>query len=514
MLSLRGTTPACGTHDGCAHGGERAPRQTLDASQAHPRSRIYLAALSYSDSQYRWTPSAAELSFLDALDVIIVPIREDQTPELAQLKATFKHASGNGLVYERFCVARFLGVQHVMEARRPRCHRRAGPSQAGLTPVHARPSFRSQVHGLPWALTFDTDLAVHHNAFAAFRYIQDADAMWTFGSWFALYSLERIRSLNAYILDFFQGGPHRVAANFVAFGFSVQKKHNAEYYDRLRNLTADWWPTDGPHAGAAAGVTDMEIQVAWMRASGRETMTCSRREAACRAGGGRVVRGVFSVPVLNVELLHPDNPTGCRMGPEATMAQREGDFVRSFYVDSATGAPMLREEDNMAAAPVVGIHFNGHCKVPAIAPTACVACARSACSAPGHITSSTLNKHKLTPPSPRVTPHPILPLNTSRFRASRTPACRSSATPSLAGRWETTHFWRLLARATAATLDTARASAKPTRLATGLSEGAHATERMPRARCFNALLALSLTLKKIPSLAFRWGGRAGSFECS
>lgn len=84
--------------------------------QAHPNSPMYLGAFFYRDSEYTWRPTPHELAFLAALDVTVVRIEEDTTPELARLHATFRHASGNGLVYERFCTARFLGVQHVMDA--------------------------------------------------------------------------------------------------------------------------------------------------------------------------------------------------------------------------------------------------------------------------------------------------------------------------------------------------------------------------------------------------------------
>lgn len=60
----------------------------------------------------------------------VVPISETETPQVAWFLRNYRHVSGNDLVYERFCTARFMGVQRVMD-----------------------------LHGLKTAATFDMDIA-------------------------------------------------------------------------------------------------------------------------------------------------------------------------------------------------------------------------------------------------------------------------------------------------------------------------------------------------------------------
>ena len=40
---------------------------------------------------------------------------ETETPEHSILTRSFKHNSGNGLVYERFCTLRFLSLQLILD---------------------------------------------------------------------------------------------------------------------------------------------------------------------------------------------------------------------------------------------------------------------------------------------------------------------------------------------------------------------------------------------------------------
>lgn len=151
--------------------------------------------------------------------------------------------------------------------------------------------------------------------------------------------------------------PRRPSVVFCFCKPQVKQTENPEYFERLRNLTAHWWPEDMPEAAGvtarrarkrpprlrpparpparpptrpparrlthAAAAQDMEIAVAWLNANNRTQMHCHRHpQPACfqrhgaRRGsqsGGVVGEGGRGVPPLRqravfcgcVSLAHP-----------------------------------------------------------------------------------------------------------------------------------------------------------------------------------------------------------------
>lgn len=114
---------------------------TWYARAAHPAARIFLATHSYSDAKAfeHLIHSPAETRFLASLDVTVVPISENATAAHAALRGNYRHASGQGVVYERFCMARFVSALHIIE-----------------------------LHNLDGVLMFDMDVATYMDLAATF----------------------------------------------------------------------------------------------------------------------------------------------------------------------------------------------------------------------------------------------------------------------------------------------------------------------------------------------------------
>lgn len=327
---------------------------------AHPNARIFLAAHDYADSPYHWTPQPTELAYLAALNVTVVHISETETPQIKWFLTNFRHVSGNDLVYERFCTARFMGVQRVMD-----------------------------LYQLELVATFDMDIAAFHNVFTSFTSKEAPDGVWGFGSWINSWTREHIGKWNDYIVDFYSGGPKRVADNLLTYGVSISKKNQAEYFVHLRKLVESWWPPEyeqrismitgvfvcfptlrvfclselfGCSKTRTDFVVDMELYVEFTRQQNRTLIHCHKYPTppSCRHGRTRL-RNVFSSAVLNVDLARPENPSGCRTSTDVSNEQRNTDFGNVLKMEPNGGTPPANVPF-LDGVPVVSIHYNGFCK--------------------------------------------------------------------------------------------------------------------------------------------------------
>ena len=308
-----------------------------------------------SDSPYvPWRPSTADLSLLQTLRIELVTINETESPAHAQLFQSFRHNSGNGLVYERFCTVRFMTLELLMRR-----------------------------HGMQSAAMWDMDSSPFSNLFDAYG----ADTNWGFGSWAASWTLERLSRFNAFILDFYAGSERRVAENFMRWGVPIEAR--TEYWLLLKNRTDSWWPADLRDRHHM--ITDMELYRAFLAEHAYPFLTCrltaERRECASvtasyvRQAGQpdrmaykeALFEGAtsYGVNLLNYELQkQPGNPDGCRIyrwdsavAHAEQMRVHQEDFLAVFSLrrESTSFSPAF---DAAYAGPlrVTYVHFNGYCK--------------------------------------------------------------------------------------------------------------------------------------------------------
>lgn len=342
--------------------------------RAHPRASIFLAVHFYDDAA-RWMATRAEKAFLDKLGVVVVNISTSETPRHVALLANYRHASGNGLVYERFCTARFLGVQRVMELYGLQ---RAATFDMDIAAVRARCAMRAlrcaacrgrRAHAL-FRVSILTQLfrvsslppPQFQNVFTSFG-PASPDGSWAFGSWINAWTLPHLTAFNDFLLTFYGGSPLDVALGMRRYGHPVragQWGDNA-YYLRLKNLTSSWWPVADLGDATMYAVTDMELFVAFMLAEQRMFLTCHRRPKppSCRHGPVKLP-GVYSIPALNQDLIRPSNPAGCRTEGRVPGSQRQDDFLAVLSMQPSNGS--ADKVPHIGGVPVVSIHFNGHCK--------------------------------------------------------------------------------------------------------------------------------------------------------
>lgn len=170
------------------------------ARLSHPLARLFVAVHNYTDDSFFgrppkvWHHTPQEDGVLAALGATLVLVQPDETPRHAALYRNYRHGSDAPVVYERFCLQRFITLAHVM-----------------------------QVHALSSGLFIDSDVMLFSNMFEAF-----GDGDWGMGSWTSSWTVARraapgtrpvrrgSRSLNSadafaqYVADFFRRARGRV----------------------------------------------------------------------------------------------------------------------------------------------------------------------------------------------------------------------------------------------------------------------------------------------------------------
>lgn len=128
---------------------------------AHPLARLFYAYHEYTDDQFyghsagEWKASEEEQAWLASLRVTLVTVKPDETPLHASVLKHFRQHSSSPVVYERFCLLRFVTVAHVIAK-----------------------------HGLRGALFVDSDVL----AFANLLELYGVNADWALGSWTSSWS--------------------------------------------------------------------------------------------------------------------------------------------------------------------------------------------------------------------------------------------------------------------------------------------------------------------------------------
>lgn len=176
------------------------------ARSAHPRAKIFLATHTYSDARANehMSHSPSEAAMLAALNITVVPIAENATELHAKLRANYRHASGQGVVYERFCMARFLSALYILDA-----------------------------HGLRNALMFDMDVATTMDLTAAF-----GPGDWGFGSFISSWTRDSLANFAAFITDFYDGDGLHVANKLRAHGGKIPKEARENHPNSRRSAEA------------------------------------------------------------------------------------------------------------------------------------------------------------------------------------------------------------------------------------------------------------------------------------
>lgn len=292
----------------------------------------YTDASSFGHVPAQWVHDPKHDALLARLSVKRLFIQQEETPLHAQLMRTYRHGSAAPVVYERFCMARFISLAHVMEAE-----------------------------GLRTALFVDADILLFSNVFDHFGDAAD----WGLGSYMSFWTAPRAAEFASFVAAFFSDDPVRDAALLATHGSPVPPAYG-EAYTRLVEQQAYWWPAalaDGPRYY----ITDMELYRVWVAEDPQQrnatlmaplawSLQCGVYATVPRAKAASPT--AVSCPMLSAMMCPggPGDPRGCYGPGNASQAR-----MQSAFKFGPRGGIRLAPRMTVDGVDleVLSIHFNG-----------------------------------------------------------------------------------------------------------------------------------------------------------
>lgn len=322
------------------------PASVADAqSSPPPVVHNYTDASNDGRVPAQWAHNPEHDALLARLSVKRLFVQPEATPLHAQLMRSYRHGSAAPLVYERFCMARFISLAHVMEAE-----------------------------GLRSALFVNADILLFSNVFDAFGDAAD----WGMGSFMSFWTAHRASQFASFIANFFSEDPSRDAALLAAHGSAVPPSYG-EAYARLVDQQASWWPAERA-AGPRFYITDMELYrvwaadapaqrngtlmtpAAWSQRCGVYATAPVAPRAASAAGAKEAAAvsppAAVSCPMLSALLCPggPADPRGCHNTGAVARARLHAAFAFAPRGGIRLAPRMTVDGVDLE---VVSIHFNG-----------------------------------------------------------------------------------------------------------------------------------------------------------
>lgn len=299
------------------------------ARLSHPLARIFLCTHNYTDKSFYgevpapWKELDAYTQALAQLDIVRVIVQPDATPRHAKLMSCYRHMSDSPVVYERFCLLRFVTLAYVMD-----------------------------LYSLSSVLYVDSDIIMFRNMFEL--YGRDDD--WGFGSWTSAWTAPRASEFADFLSNLYDCEPNHDAHSLVAHGHRVEPDEGNQFYLKLVKQTKDWWPFHA--AGPRYYLTDMELYTAFLERMHRAFVPSWGPElgrSLCWNSTTRANGSAVNCKFMSNALDSPTSPGGCYSGNHTL--SRYMTFFNFLPSGSILRAPFWKR------TVVSSMHFNRMCKV-------------------------------------------------------------------------------------------------------------------------------------------------------